>query len=115
MLICARSVVPVRNTSLSHIRDALGRSLMKQIDALSDTEKVQAKKELEGFLACFPNVRLGMNEELFFQFNINDNRLSVWRNDREPTSIKSNLIGQLLIKFYLDPKQTSVPEVGYNG
>lgn len=56
--------MPARDTSLSHIRSALGRSLEGILQKLSPEDYEKYKPQVQDFLGCFPNAKIKMGESL---------------------------------------------------
>lgn len=67
-----KAVVPVRDTSLDHIRNALIRNLEKRLKEDKCVDSSIVKRDLSEFSACFPAAQLKMNDELVIEVNGED-------------------------------------------
>lgn len=101
----------MRNTSLGHIRDALGRKLKE----LSVTEvpvegRAAAQGEIHRFMTAFPNARLGMGEELLITRQ--GSNIHVKRPQQPSTMVEDVAwVGECLLRFYSETSITSIPDL----
>lgn len=102
-------IVPARDTSLSHIKSALGRSLEKRLSEVLEAEQPKCRHELQQFLGAFPNAKIKMGESLLMWGSANGD-VFVARPDHEAVKISSNFISRALLSIYLDTS-TTIPQV----
>lgn len=109
MITSIKTVVAARDTSLSHIKSALGRSLEKRLAELPEAQRATCYAEIQQFLTAFPNVRIKMGEALLM-WKSDSGDVYVVRPDHEPVRITSDFVGRALLAVYLD-SPTSIPQV----
>lgn len=95
-------IVPIRNGSLAHLRDALCRRL----SSADKAEKVD-ETTLSKFHGSFPNVPFPMGSVLMFHWDRRAGLLDIIKGDKRMGSITSQSLGQHLIGVYLTSKEAS--------
>lgn len=97
-------IVPLRNGSMGHLRDALVRRL-KSASGSNDMSGT-----INQFAYIFPNVPLVKNEQVLFAWSKSEG-LVVQRNELRLGGLAEPWTCQQLLKIYTDPASSSVPQV----
>jgi len=84
-------IVPIRNGSLAHLRDALCRRLSAADQAETVDETILGK-----FHGSFPNVPFPMGSVLMFHWNRRAGQLDIIKGDESMGSIRSQSLGRRL-------------------
>lgn len=95
-------IVPLRNGSLAHLRDALVRRLR-----LADEEKTR-EKTISAFSSNFSNSPLEMNSEILFHW-VPEEGLIIKKNKQLIGLHESSWTSQQLLHIYTDEKTSTVP------
>ncbi len=102
----ALRIVPVRNGSMSHLRDALVRRL-----SLSEEKHEQLSTNVvQDFASLFPNAPMQMGSTLTF-FWSNRRGLDVLRQDQVLGCLSDAHLSGKLLRIYLDKSSSSVPDL----
>ena len=99
-------LVPLRNGSMGHLRDALVRRLKQA----AETEAGASTDTINAFSSMFPNTPLVRAEELFLHWNSRGGLLFM-RAGQQLGRHGPLWTSQQLLHIYLDPAQSTVPQV----
>jgi len=95
------SIVAARESSLSHVRGALERSLKKILSRESDLQSGIATIQIAGLLSCLPTAPIKKGEAVHFTRDLTG-PIAVLRQDRPPCIVPdSSWLGNSLLKLYL--------------
>lgn len=105
-------IAPVRNGSMSHLRDALVRRLKTKIDKESNLENVTSvtATEISTFSGLFPNSPMTTKTVFLMTWNKRSG-LCFFRDNISLGCHDSQWIAKSLFGIYTDSKAAAVPEV----